>query len=371
MLAMHMANELLTPAVAGGLIVVAAGMVAFAAWRTQRVFDPARVPLMGVLGAFVFAAQMINFPVLPGTSGHLGGGLLLALLLGPHPATLVMASILIVQCLIFQDGGLLALGANIINLGVIPCYLGYALFRVLAGRLAVGSVDVPRQPASVGVARPPDQANTLAYASVPPADRPAGTGRAYVAVFTAGIVAITTGAALVPVQSYLSGVVAVPLPQFLLAMIGLHLLIALVEVFITVTVIGYLGTVRPELVPARLVLTGVGGRMSLRAAVGSVLVVALLLGGVVSLFASEWPDALESLTASETSAKTPLVVENPDATVQKVTHWQERTALLPDYQWTSISGLIGTLLTLVVVWLIGRSLRRGRDSADSAAASVR
>src|SRR5688572_5314174 len=116
MLAMHMANELLTPAVAAGFIVLAGVALSLASRRVGAAFDPAKVPLMGVLGAFVFAAQMINFPILPGTSGHLGGGVLLAILLGPHAASLVMASILIVQCLIFQDGGILALGTNIVNM---------------------------------------------------------------------------------------------------------------------------------------------------------------------------------------------------------------------------------------------------------------
>ena len=170
---MHMQNELLTPATAVGLFVLAGAGLGFASWQVRLRFDSAKVPLMGVMGAFVFAAQMINFPILPGTSGHLGGGVLLAILLGPHAATLVMASILIVQCLIFQDGGLLALGANIINMGIIPCYLGYGLFHLLAG------------------ARP-------------------RTGRLYAAVFAATLVGMVAGAAMVPFEVWMSGVLRVP-----------------------------------------------------------------------------------------------------------------------------------------------------------------
>ena len=109
------------------------------AWPAQQLQlqpDDRRVPLMGMLGAFVFAAQMVNFSI-PGTgsSGHLGGGLLLAILLGPHAALVVIASVLTVQALFFADGGLLALGANLFNLGVLPCFVVYPLvYRPLAGR---------------------------------------------------------------------------------------------------------------------------------------------------------------------------------------------------------------------------------------------
>jgi uncharacterized membrane protein len=111
-LAMHMANEMLSFGVASALIAMVAAFLVFASRRAGRQLDETRAPLMGVMGAVVFAAQMINFPILPGTSGHICGTVLLAVLLGPHAATLVMASILIVQCLIFQDGGLLALGGQ-------------------------------------------------------------------------------------------------------------------------------------------------------------------------------------------------------------------------------------------------------------------
>lgn len=315
MLAMHMADTLLTPGVALGMVVLSAAVLVWAARRTQQQFDPARVPLMGVLGAFVFAAQMINFPILPGTSGHLGGGLLLAILLGPHAAALVMASILIVQCLIFQDGGLLALGANIFNLGVIPCYLGYGVFRGVAGAS-------PR------------------------------AGRFYVAVLTAAMVSVTAGAAMVPVEVRFSGLLAVPFSKFLLVMIGLHLMIAVVEAFITFGVVGYMARVRPQAVESLAQLDGWAG-ISGRAVAWSLMAVALLLAGVVSLYASEYPDALES--------KLSMVRANPDERVQKVESWHERISPLPDYEgigrWTSAGGVIGTVLTMALVWLLARSLR--------------
>ncbi len=327
MLAMHMANELLTPPVALAFIVITAAVLAVASWRTGRTFDPAKVPLMGVMGAFVFAAQMINFPILPGTSGHFGGGVLLAILLGPHAATLVMASILIVQCLIFQDGGLLALGTNIFNLGVLPCYLGYALFTVMAG--------------------------------VKP-----GAGRLYLAVFVSTLIGMVSGAAMVPVEATISGIAAVPFGKFMAVMVGLHLLVALGEAIITFLVVGYLAKARPESlgsVAERLGSAGAG--LSNKALVGSVLAVALLLGGVVSNFASEWVDALESVTSHAAAGDGALVNADAHPLMVKVSEWQARTAPLPDYKWTSLSGTIGTVVTLLIVWVIGVSLRRNRRKA--------
>src|SRR4051794_18938569 len=107
--------------------------VGYAVRAAQRRFEEAKAPLLGVMGAFVFAAQMINFPVGLGTSGHLVGGTLLACLLGPWAAALVVTAILIVQALIFQDGGVLALGANIINMALLGVVAGYLPARWLLG----------------------------------------------------------------------------------------------------------------------------------------------------------------------------------------------------------------------------------------------
>src|SRR5512136_3386964 len=123
---MHMADALISPAVGGTLWAATAGLIGYSSRKVKRDMDDRRIPLMGVLGAFIFASQMINFTI-PGTgsSGHLGGGMILTILLGPHAAFLVMASVLTVQALFFADGGLLALGCNIFNLGFFPCYVVY------------------------------------------------------------------------------------------------------------------------------------------------------------------------------------------------------------------------------------------------------
>ena len=121
---MHIPDNFLSTPVWAALDVVAAPAVALVSRRARSATDTSRLPLLGVMGAFVFAAQMVNFPVAVGTSGHLVGGTLLACVLGPEAAVLVVTSILVVQALIFQDGGVLALGANIFNM---------ALCGVLAG----------------------------------------------------------------------------------------------------------------------------------------------------------------------------------------------------------------------------------------------
>ncbi len=125
---MHMADALLSPAVGGAMWAATGVTVAYSARKVRNELDESKIPLMGVAGAFVFAAQMLTFAI-PGTgsSGHLGGALILAILLGPEAAFLVMASILAVQALFFADGGLLALGANIFNLGFFPAFIAYPL----------------------------------------------------------------------------------------------------------------------------------------------------------------------------------------------------------------------------------------------------
>ena len=122
---MHIPDNFLSPPVWATLDAVAVPAVAVASRQAQKCTGSNRLPLLGVMGAFVFAAQMINFPVGVGTSGHLVGGTLLACLLGPWAAALVMTAILIVQALVFQDGGVLALGANILNMGFIGVLAGY------------------------------------------------------------------------------------------------------------------------------------------------------------------------------------------------------------------------------------------------------
>jgi cobalt/nickel transport system permease protein len=339
---MHMADALLSPAT-GLLMWAASGAVLGVAVRRLRNSDDDRLaPLMGLLGAFVFAVQMINFAIpLTGSSGHLGGAMLLAILLGPHAALIVIASVLSVQALFFADGGLLALGANLLNLGVIPCFVAYALvYRPLAG------------------ARP-------------------GVRRAAVAAVVACIVSAQLGALAVVLQTMASGISALPAGHFLALMLPIHLAIGLVEGLATAALLHFLRRARPELLAARVhastdrlrpLLLGLG-------------VVAALTGGVLSLFASSQPDGLEwSLARAGVAAEAPV----PPGLHSQLHDLQQRIAWLPGYTLseaaapqpggtpaaaptldpgTSLAGLVGGVLTLVLVLLVGLGLRRRRGRA--------
>lgn len=323
---MHMANEVLSPAVAYAFIGVSAAGLATSAALARRKFHESKVPLMGVMGAFVFAAQMVNFPVLGGTSGHLGGGVLLAILLGPHVTALVMAAILTVQCLVFADGGLLALGCNVFNMGIVAPYVGYAVYRAILGR-AEGQKSV---------------------------------GRLYLASFAGALVGVAASSAAVPVQIALSARSAVPFSTFFPLMVGVHLLIGAVEGLVTFAVLAYLVQVRPDVLDVQ--LPG-KERLSRRAVAGSIGVFAVLVGGLLSLVASGLPDGLDWLSETKEYVK-PAETAHP--TMVRASAAQAKIAPLPDYgagkgapsYWTSVSGILGTVATLGIVYLIALAVRR-------------
>jgi len=352
-LAMHMANELLSVPVAAITLLVAGGAIAVTARRAQKTLDPEWLPLMGVMGAFVFAAQMINFtlPGMPGTSGHLGGGVLLAILLGPSAAIITMASILTIQCLIFQDGGLLALGCNIINMGIVPCILGWWLYRVVSGKDAV----VP-------------------------------AWRQYIAAWAGCLLGVTAGAALVPIESAFAGRLSIPVTHFLAVMIGVHLLIGVVEGAITFAVLAYLRQARPACLG--LAAAAQKENISRKAVALSLVITALLLAGVVSWFASTKPDGLEWSYLDHKYAQAQSAIKRPSGTIDAVDELQTKYAPLPDYSarpthmgavgaentdeapsddawpningWTSLAGVVGTAVTLVAVYAVAILLGRNK-----------
>jgi cobalt/nickel transport system permease protein len=331
---MHMANELLSLPVAAGTLTLAAGALGGVCRKLSKTLDTERLSLMGVLAAFVFAAQMINIPLpgLPGTSGHMIGAVLLAILLGPHAGALAISSVVIIQCLLFQDGGLLALGCNLINLALIPTYLGYALYRSIAAWL--------------------------------PRDR-----RRWIATLTACLITVETGAVLVVLQAGLSGVVTIPLRLFLLTMLGVHFVVGLMEGILTISILGYLQRVRPELCTAENTDAPANGTRKLLLTVG---ICTLLVAGLLSLWASDRPDGLEwSYADRPDQPEFVSVVHNDSAAVAKIDALQEHLAPLPDYSirradaaqaaagWTSFAGVVGSLITMAALWL-GARLLRGR-----------
>jgi cobalt/nickel transport system permease protein len=208
----HVPDGFLDPATSVATGAVALGVVAVALRRAERELDERTAPLAGLTAAFVFAAQMINFPVALGTSGHLIGGVLTAVLVGPWTAILCMTVVLMVQAVLFADGGLTALGTNVTLMAVVSVVLGYGAFRLLTAVL-------PRTRSGVLAA-----AGTAAFLSVPAA------ALTFVGLFTVG------------------GVADVPLGAVAAAMGGVHLLIGVGEAAITVAVLSAVLAVRPDLV---------------------------------------------------------------------------------------------------------------------------
>ncbi len=367
---MHMADALISPAVGGMMWAVSAGLAAHCTRRLKTSLDERLVPLMGVMGAFVFSAQMLNFTIpSTGSSGHLGGGLLLALLLGPHAAFLVMFSILAVQALFFADGGLLALGCNVFNLGFWSCFVAYPLiFRPLTQK------------------RPSRE--VLAAAAI-----------------MGGVVALQLGALGVVLETCASGISELPFKTFILLMQPIHLAIGIVEGLATAAVATYVWGARPELL--ELAALGrpadpAGLRPNFRPVLITFAALAVMAGGVFSWFASIHPDGLE-WSMFKTSGREELAAPAGPvhATLAGV---QERTAFLPDYSFpagaeksapasseikgltsaaavpagepagadaawpaisagTSLSGLVGGALTLLIAGLIGLALRRLQPAA--------
>ncbi len=344
---MHMADALLSPAVGGAMWVATAGTIAYCAKKVQQELDDRKVPLMGVLGAFIFAAQMINFSIpATGSSGHLGGGMILAILLGPYAAFLTIASVLTVQALFFADGGLLALGCNIFNLGVFPCFMAYPLvYKTLAGKKAT--------PLRISLG-----------ASI------------------AAIIGLQLGAMGVVFETVASGISELPLSAFLGAMLPIHLAIGVVEGIVTTAVVTFIWRARPEILELS-ANTKPLGNLSMGKIVGAIAIAAMVIGGALSWFASSSPDGLE-WSMAKVSGKEEL--EGPGKGIHhRLADLQEKIAFLPDYgfkttatkaareeessQWPIVdsgkttSGLVGGALTLILALMIGWLLKKRRQTA--------
>ncbi|MCD8489667.1 MAG: energy-coupling factor ABC transporter permease [Desertifilum sp.] len=244
---MHIPDGFVSPPVAAVTSLATVAAVALALGRSRDALGGRRAPLVGLTTAFIFAAQMINFPVAGGTSGHLLGGTLAAIVLGsPWAGTLCITTVLLIQAVLFADGGITALGANALNMAVIGVWVGWGLTQVLQ-RLLGGSKG--RLPLAAGIA---------AALSVIPA------------------------AIACAIELILSG--TAPANLVLPAMTGVHILIGIGEGIITGGVLTYLANVRPDLLP--------GEQPQLRGWLVPV-VATFLVAGVLSLLASGWPDGLE------------------------------------------------------------------------------
>ena len=305
---MHIPDGFLSSRVWAPLDAVAAPAVAWLGRRAQRGFDHHKIPLMGVMGAFIFAVQMINFPVGSGTSGHLVGGALLSFTLGPAAAAIVMTSILAIQALIFQDGGLLALGANVINMAIAGVLAGYLPFVLLRGSRA--------------------------------------------GVFLGGVLSLMTSAALALGELSLSGV---PMPRpVLVVSAGLFVVSALVEGAITVAVVGALEKIQPGFLrtPAA---SGGPAAVALGAA-------AVVLGGAGVFAASERPDGIESLARTAGIwSRAGSLVQTPLADYRLGVG-----SLAGTWAGRTVAGLLGILAVYVICRAAARILgmRKGAGAAE-------
>jgi cobalt/nickel transport system permease protein len=222
--ALHAPDGILSVPVAIVMWVLSIVAIGISVQRTNRHLDDRAIPLLGVMAAFIFAAQMVNFPIVGGTSGHLVGGVLAAVLLGPWAGTLVLTCVIVVQALVFQDGGLLVMGANIFNMGVIGTLGGYAVYRAIC-RLLGGE----------------------ARARIPAAG-------------IAAWLAVVASSVAVSIELVLSG--ATTLELVLPAMVGVHAVIGIGEALITMAALAFVAATRADLLAIRDTMLGSGGSVA-------------------------------------------------------------------------------------------------------------
>ena len=279
--------------------------------KTNKSLGEKQVPLMGVMAAFIFAAQMINFPVAGGTSGHLLGGALAAIVLGPWAAMLVMTAVVAVQALLFQDGGLLVMGANILNMGLVTAAIGYGLYRGVAGQ---------------------SKAVKLGMAGV------------------AAWLSVMAGALLTSLQLWLSGTsqLGIVIP----AMLGVHALIGLGEALITIAALSFIFQTRPDLLGEGSESAN-GGRGWV--VTGGIIALAVVL---LSPLASADPDGLERVATNmgfiDAGQSAPYSII-PDYTLP----FLGETAIS-----TIMAGVIGVIVVGAIIVLIGRGMKANSQVAD-------
>jgi cobalt/nickel transport system permease protein len=357
---MHMADALLSPIV-GTAFWAASGSTLV--WCSRRLRNDTRdhlVPLMGVLGAFIFAAQMINFSIpATGSSGHIGGGLLLSIVVGGPAAFVVITSVLTVQALFFADGGLLALGANIFNLGFFPCFIAYPLIYL---------------PLLRGAGNAPSRRRLTAVTCF------------------AAIIGLQLGAVGVVSGTQLSGVSSLPLGAFLSLMLPIHFAIGFVEGLATVAIVEFIHEAQPDLVDGGLSMSNSSHPTGLfpTRIIAMLACAALVTGGMLSWFASSNPDGLE-WSIEQVTGK-PEITESTSIH-HGLAQLQHQLASMPDYNFSpsdkpdpaaasktdpqqawpavdagsSFAGVIGGLVTLILVMGIGYLLRPRRTRQSQSA----
>ena len=336
---MHMADALLAPAVAATMYVASGAVAGVSVHKLRKDEDDSKkLPVMAVTAALVFAGQMINYTI-PGTgsSGHMCGGMMLSALLGPQAGFLSMIVILTIQCLFFGDGGLLALGANIWNMAFYGCFVGYYL-----------------------IWRPIMKSNWFCKSTPKAAQR----AKIILASIIGCIVTLQLGAFSVVVETSLSGITELPFDAFCALMQPIHLAIGLIEGLITAAVLTFVYESRPEIIKDVDTSDGkVENKRPLKTVIVILAVLVVLVGGVLSLFASSNPDGLEWALFGNSDAgySDNMGLDEEDfgiasGAADKAASIQESTAFLPDYAFsdsdsaagTTVSGLVGAAMVAVV-----------------------
>lgn len=348
---MHVPDGFINAPVSAAAGVVAAGAIAVSLRGARRELDERTAPLAGLVAAFIFAVQMLNFPVAAGTSGHLLGGALAAILVGPYTGVLCVSVVLLMQGILFADGGLTALGVNITDMAIVTTVVSYAVFRGLVKVL-------PRRRRSVTVA-----------------------------TFVAALLSVPAAAVAFTLIYALGGTTDVSLSKVATAMIGVHVLIGLGEAAITALTVGAVIAVRPDLVygarglrqrlklrvngelvdaPAPVTVPA-AARTSRRRLWITGLVTSLVLAGFVSFYASASPDGLEKVAHDQgidAKAKPHAASDSPLAGygVQDI-----KDARLSG----GLAGVIGVGVTVVAGSAVFWAVRRRRaDDVSPASTTV-
>ena len=336
---MHMADALLAPAVAGTMYAASAAVAGHSIYKLRKDDDAKKLPTMAVTAALVFAGQMINYTI-PGTgsSGHMCGGMLLSALLGPQAGFLSMIVVLLIQCLFFADGGLLALGANIWNMAFYGCFVGYYLVwrPLMRGKLFGEGKGAQR-------------------------------GRIIFASILGCVITLQLGAFSVVLETSLSGITELPFGGFVALMQPIHLAIGLVEGLITAAVLCFVYESRPELLRDVKEESAGKAKLSLKSTIAVLAVIALVVGGGLSLLASSNPDGLEwaLFGNAEAGYSENMGLNEEDygissSAAEKAESIQESTSFLPDYAFpdsdspagTTVSGIVGAAIVAGIAAVI-------------------
>ena len=324
---MHMSDALIVPAVAAGMYLSSSAVAGISIKKLDIGGDFKKIPMMGVMGAFVFAGQMINFAIpFTGSSGHLCGGFLLAAILGPYGGFLSMMAVLFIQALLFGDGGLLALGCNVWNMAFTGCFL----------------------------------ASFLVYK--PMLKKSFSRKKVMIASVLGSILSLQAGAFFVTLQTTISGVSELPFQKFIMVMQPIHLGIGLVEGLITASVLIFIYENRPDLLwlyhEGETLERAVSKKSKKGFVVGFFAVLTVLFAAILSQFASANPDGLE-WSIEKTAGDELLGIDG--FLHETALLIQQKVAIFPDYGFrdlespigTSFAGIFGAIVVLFVFILMG------------------